>query len=230
MKKTIAVFWSGGKDAAMVLHLLQQSDEFEPKLLICTINPESNKVAMHGVPESLIDLQATSIGIPLLKMYLPEYPDNTTYETKFIACLSEIKGQGINYVAFGDIFLKDIKKYRENLVCKANMDSIFPLWGRNTNSLIEEFVSLEFRAVTCCINADILSDDFLGKQIDKYFIEELPQNVDPCGENGEFHSFCFDGPIFREPIQIKIENKGIREHTASHVFSYVDFEVIPSKQ
>ncbi|MDP2159640.1 MAG: ATP-binding protein, partial [Flavobacterium sp.] len=181
MKKAVALFWSGGKDAALTLHKLQQSNTYEPKVLICTINSELKKVAMHGVPERLIELQAKSIGLPLLKMYLPADSGNDSYESLFLNCLEDVKSIGIKHVAFGDIFLEDLRAYREDLMEKANMVAVFPIWDKDSTKIINEYLSLGFKSITCSVDSKLLSDDYLGIEINDEFVNNLPEGVDSCG-------------------------------------------------
>ncbi len=225
MKEKIAVFWSGGKDAALALYTLQQSDEYEPVLLVCTINQELKRVAMHGISEILVDEQAKSIGLPLLKMYLPSNPDNATYETKFLECLDNIQALGVQYVAFGDIFLADLRVYRENLVKKSNMTVVFPIWSTNSNKIVKKSMDLGFRSITCCVDNNLLSDEFLGVEINPDFIQKLPAGVDTCGENGEFHTFCFAGPVFQHEIQIQSSTIIKKQLAVNAQFSYIELNL-----
>ena len=154
---------------------------------------------MHGVREELLDQQADSIGIPLLKVAVSE-GTNAEYERQMEALLLKAKGEGITLVVFGDIFLEDLRVYRENNLAKVGMKAVFPLWKMDTKWLIEDFIKSGFRTVTCCVNDGYLTEDWVGKEIDAAFVKDLAKNVDPCGENGEFHTFVFDGPIFKKPI------------------------------
>jgi uncharacterized protein (TIGR00290 family) len=164
---------------------------------------------MHGVREELLDKQAAAIGLPLIKMYVSE-GTNSEYEKTMEALLLQYKAQGVTKIIFGDIFLENLRIYRENNLLKVGLTAEFPLWKKDTKKLIAEFLELGFKTITCCTNDGYLGEDKVGMQITKQFIEELPKNVDPCGENGEFHTFCYDGPIFKKAIKFKIAEKVYR--------------------
>jgi uncharacterized protein (TIGR00290 family) len=200
MNKTSAVFcWSGGKDSAYCLHKVLQEGNYDVKYLLTTLSGSFNRVSMHGVREELLNKQAESIGIPLLKVFVYE-GSNAEYEKQMEAALLKAKAEGIEDVIFGDIFLEDLRVYRENNLARVGMRGIFPLWKMDTAFLIGDFIKQNFKTVVCCTNDGYLGEEWLGKEIDKTFIEHLPTNVDACGENGEFHTFCFAGPVFRKPI------------------------------
>ncbi len=206
-KKPKVVFsWSGGKDSAYCLHKVLSEDLYEIKYLLTTLNYNFKRISMHGVPEQLLDAQAASIGIPLLKVWVKE-GTNEEYEKQMQAALFKVKLEEIDLIIFGDIFLEDLRLYRENNLAKLNMKAIFPLWKMDTRSLIKDFIVQGFRAITCCVNDSCLNKTWAGRVIDKSFIKQLPSTVDPCGENGEFHSFCYDGPIFKKKIQFAIGEK-----------------------
>ena len=161
---------------------------------------------MHGVREELLDTQAESIGIPLLKVRVTEGTNNE-YEKEMEKVLLKAKLEGINNVIFGDIFLEDLRLYRENNLAKVGMKGVFPIWKMDTEDLINDFVNRQFKTVVCCTNDGYLGEEWIGREIDKSFIDELPANVDPCGENGEFHTFCYDGPVFKKKIDFTIGEK-----------------------
>ncbi len=213
MKKAV-LFWSGGKDSAFALHRVRQLD---PTLtivrLVTTLNDEFKRISMHGVREELLDQQAESIGLPLQKMWVPFAPDNTAYESALGRVLTGIAEEGISHVVFGDIFLEDLKQYRDNILAEHGLTGVYPLWKTSTNALISDFLSEGFRTVLCCIQSTSLDESWLGREIDADFVEKLPFGVDFCGENGEFHTFCFDGPIFAEPLAIKAGEKVFRPLT-----------------
>jgi uncharacterized protein (TIGR00290 family) len=158
---------------------------------------------MHGIMESLIEAQANSIGIPLLKVYVYE-TNNAEYEKQMGDVLQKANNEGINTVIFGDIFLEDLRTYRENKMQAVGMQCVFPIWNMNTSFLVNDFVAKGFKTVTCCINDGYLDQKWCGMLIDNQFIKNLPTTVDPCGENGEFHTFCYDGPIYKTPINISL--------------------------
>jgi uncharacterized protein (TIGR00290 family) len=207
MPKPKAIFcWSGGKDSSLCLHKVLQQNQYEVCYLLTTVNGNNHRISMHGVREELLDAQAAAIGIPQLKVYVYE-GNNTEYENAMGATLEQAKQQGITHVIFGDIFLEDLRQYREANLAKAGLTAVFPLWKQDSNNLINEFISLGFKTVTCCINDALLDESHVGRVIDKAFIQSLPAAVDVCGENGEFHTFCYDGPIFSQPVNITIGEK-----------------------
>lgn len=193
--------WSGGKDSAYALFAIQQEGIYDVKLLLSNFNGENKRLSMHGIPEALIEAQALSLGLPLQKMYVYE-ASNDAYETALKAALEKAKARGIDHVIFGDIFLEDLRAYREEKLAAVKMQAVFPLWGKNTLKLVRSFVDDGFKSIICCVNDAYLTEPFVGKIIDHAFIEALPLTTDPCGENGEYHSFCFDGPIYKEPIAV----------------------------
>jgi uncharacterized protein (TIGR00290 family) len=179
---------------------------YEIKYLLSTFNGTYNRLSMHGVREALIQEQADSIGIPLLKVYVYE-ASNEEYEKQMNETLLKAKGEGITTVIYGDIFLEDLREYREQKMAQLNMQCVFPIWKIDTAWLVDDFVAKGFKSYTCCINDGYLDESWAGRLINESFINELPSTVDPCGENGEFHSFCFDGPLFSEPISVSIGEK-----------------------
>ena len=209
--------WSTGKDSALALHHLLQDENFSIDKLVTTINAHYQRVTMHGLPVSLLQKQTQAIGIPLQIIELPEQPSMTDYETIMHTALNKLKTELFTHSAFGDIFLEDLKKYREDNLSEIGISTVFPLWKRNTKVLITEFLDLGFKAVIVCANAKYFSEDFVGKTITQELIENLPKEVDPCGENGEFHTFCYDGPIFKAPIPFTIGEKIYREYDTPNV-------------
>ena len=202
-----AVFcWSGGKDSSLCLYKVLQEKKYDVKFLLTTVNEKFRRISMHGVREELLDEQAKQIGIPLVKIYVNE-GTNAEYEKKMEETLLRFKSEGINHVIFGDIFLEDLRKYREDNLAKVGMKGVFPLWKQDTRKLLEEFIALKFKTVLCCTNDAFLGKDWAGRIIDNDFLSQLPENVDACGENGEYHTFCFDGPIFKIPIKISVGEK-----------------------
>ncbi len=200
-----AIFnWSGGKDSAFALYKIQQEMQYNIKHLLTTINYEYKRISMHGVREKLLELQTSSLGIDLRKIYLPEFPSMENYDKQMRKELTAFKETGIQYTVFGDIFLEDLRQYRENQLAQIGMNAVFPLWKINTKELMMDFINSGFKAIVVCVDERFLDKTFAGKIIDKDFIDSLPDNVDPCGENGEFHSFVFDGPNFKSPINFMI--------------------------
>lgn len=203
--KPKAIFnWSSGKDSALALYTILKEDQFEVTSLLTSINREFQRISMHGVHVSLLERQAESLGFPLLKMEIPAEPSMQDYTEIMTRTMNKIHSQGVTHSVFGDIFLEDLRQYREEQLQSIGMKAIFPLWKRNTADLIHEFLGLGFKTIVTCVNETYLDKSFAGRIIDKDFIKDLPENVDPCGENGEFHTFTFDGPIFKNPVQFEM--------------------------
>jgi uncharacterized protein (TIGR00290 family) len=204
MPEPILFCWSGGKDSAMALHsLLQQTNEYRVVALLTTVTETYERISMHGVRRELLEQQAQSIGLPLHQVRIPPQCVNSTYEARMEEASRLFLEQGVRTVAFGDIFLEDLRAYRERNLARIGMTGLFPIWKRDTRELAGYFVANKFRAFTTCINPKILAPSFAGRELDETFFRDLPPNADPCGENGEFHTFVFDGPIFREPIPVR---------------------------
>lgn len=204
MKPKALFNWSSGKDSTLALYKILQEDQYEVSTLLTSINKEFQRISMHGVHVSLLEKQAESLGIPLIKMELPKEPSMEEYQQIMSKTMSEIQAQGITYSIFGDIFLEDLRKYREDQLKAIGMQAVFPLWKKDTLNLIHEFLDLGFKTIVTCVNGTYLDQSFAGRIIDQQFLDDLPDNVDPCGENGEFHTFTFDGPIFNNPIDFEI--------------------------
>jgi len=204
MKKAI-FSWSGGKDSAMALHTLRQEGAYEIPALLTVITRDYGRISMHGIREELLDMQAESIGIPLEKIYITKSSTNDEYERNMAGALERHKSLGVETVGFGDIFLEDLKRYREERLAEAGMRGIFPIWKRDSRELANAFIDLGFKAVITCVDSKALDGKFAGRFYDKKLLSELPGTVDPCGENGEFHSFVYDGPIFKRGVNF---NKG----------------------
>jgi uncharacterized protein (TIGR00290 family) len=205
-KIPVILAWSGGKDSAYALHQLVKDKKYDVVYLLSTINGNNGRLSMHGIREELMEAQAAAIGIPLLKVYVYE-GNNMEYEKQMKEVLLKVKADGIYTVAFGDIFLEDLRIYRENQLKQVGMECLFPLWKRDTLQLVHQFIDEGFKAYTCCINDEYLDEGFCGRLVDREFVKELPAPVDPCGENGEFHSFCFDGPVFGEALSVSTGKK-----------------------
>ena len=203
MEKVILA-WSGGKDSAISLYESQRSGKYEIVSLLTTINKDYDRVSMHGVRRILVEQQASSLGLPIKEVFVPKDCSNGEYEARMTEVLTRFKQDGITQVVFGDIFLEWIKEYRENNLAKLGMKGVFPIWGSNTAELTRKFIALGFRAVITCVDTKMLAARFLGRIFDSQFLAELPASVDPCGENGEFHSFVFAGPIFKKGIDYSL--------------------------
>ncbi|SNY95366.1 diphthine--ammonia ligase [Flagellimonas pacifica] len=196
--------WSSGKDSALALYHLQQQNQHDISCLLTTVNAHYNRVSMHGLPREVLEIQAKATGIPLDILEVPESPSMEEYSALMSNKIEQLKSEGYTHTCFGDIFLEDLKVYREKMLSSVGIQTIFPIWKRNTRELLEEFFELGFRAVIVCINNSKLDISFLGKELSPELIDILPEDVDPCGENGEFHTFCFDGPIFNHPIEFEL--------------------------
>jgi len=205
--------WSGGKDSALALHYAIQNSINVQKLLT-NVNAVHDRISMHGVRRSLLEAQAEAIGLPLDTIELPEQPSMTDYENAVVEKLTALKGEGFTNAVFGDIFLEDLKQYREAQLTTIGFKAIFPLWKRNTTELMHEFIDLGFKTIVVCTKAEVLDESFAGRVIDKDFLKDIPAHVDPCGENGEFHTFVYDGPIFQKPVEFTIGEKVYREYVA----------------
>lgn len=203
--------WSGGKDSAMALYKVLQDGELEVKYLLTTINEHRQRISMHGVRRELLKMQAEMIGIELIEVMLPEVATMETYEERMNRAWDFLIEKDIKHAIFGDIFLEDLRRYREDQLAKKNLHGVFPLWGRLTKSLIEESIALGFRSVVVCVDASKLDASWCGRLIDENFLHDLPIGVDPCGENGEFHTFVFDAPYFKKPIELEVGETVYRE-------------------
>jgi uncharacterized protein (TIGR00290 family) len=195
--------WSGGKDSAMALHTLLQRSDIHIAALLTTVTEGYERISMHGVRRELLDRQAQSIGMPLHEVRIPPQCINPIYEARMEEALRVHFEKGVRKVAFGDIFLEDLRAYRENKLARIGMTALFPIWRRDTRELIRSFHANQFRAVAVCVDSKVLDPSFAGRELDESFFRDLPSHADPCGENGEFHSFVFDGPIFQSPIPVR---------------------------
>ena len=204
MRVPILLSWSGGKDSTLALHALRSSPDFEPAGLLTTINEDYDRISVHGVRRELLERQAESIGLPLRKVLIPRDCPNEIYEDRLAATLREAKAQDIHHVAFGDLFLRDVRAYREKQMAALGLEPVFPLWGLDTAQLARDFIALGFQAQLVCVDTEALDSSFVGRPFDEDLLRDLPPGVDPCGENGEFHTFVHAGPIFREPVGIKL--------------------------
>lgn len=196
--------WSGGKDSAMALRALLSRDDVRVAALLTTVTEGYRRISMHGVRRELLERQVESIGLPLHEVRIPPQCINPIYESKMEQALLHFRGQGVLTVAFGDIFLEDLRAYREKNLARVEMTALFPIWKRDTRELAARFVANGFRAVTVCVDPRKLGPRFAGRQLDASFFADLPTDVDPCGENGEFHTFVYDGPIFRKPVPVRV--------------------------
>jgi uncharacterized protein (TIGR00290 family) len=195
--------WSGGKDSAMALATLQQDPAVRVAALLTTVTEGYERISMHGVRRELLARQADALGLPLHEVRIPAQCVNADYESRMEEALRTHYANGIRRVAFGDIFLEDLRAYREKNLARAGMQAIFPIWKRDTRELTLHFMNSGFRAVAVCIDGRKLDPSFAGRELDASFFRDLPAHADPCGENGEFHTFVFQAPNFRAPIAVR---------------------------
>ncbi|WP_347158454.1 diphthine--ammonia ligase [Pontibacter chitinilyticus] len=199
--------WSGGKDSALCLYLAQQQNKYDIQHLVTTLSSATRRITMHGVRQELLAQQAQQIGLPLTEVWLPEIADIHTYNQQMEAAADHFVSQGITHAIFGDINLQDLREYREQQLARTGLQAVFPLWGRSTRTLVQEFIAIGFKAVVVCVNARLLDASFVGRELDAHFLEALPPGVDPAGENGEFHTFVYDGPLFTRPVDFIVGEK-----------------------
>jgi uncharacterized protein (TIGR00290 family) len=199
----LALAWSGGKDSARALHDLRADPAWEPRILLTTVTTGFDRISMHGVRRALLVEQARLLGMELLVAEIPPTCSNEEYEAAMVRATEILRARGIEHVAFGDIFLEDLRRYREERMASAGMKCLFPLWKRETTELARSFVTLGFRALVVCVDGRALGRSFAGRELDREFFADLPDTVDPCGENGEYHSFVYAGPIFSRPIALE---------------------------
>ena len=199
--------WSGGKDSAVALHELLKSDQYEVVALLTTVSEEFRRISHHGVREELLEEQANAIGIPLDKVYLPSGESagctNEVYEAIMERAMTAYRTRGVLTVGFGDLFLQDLRAWREANLAKVGMRGIFPIWQRATAALAREVIGSGFKAYLSCVEGRV-GAGFVGRAYDAKLLDDLPPGIDPCGENGEFHSFVYDGPIFRKPVEVRV--------------------------
>lgn len=217
-KPLILFAWSGGKDSAMALHELIKNGDYRITALLTTVTKDYGRVSMHGVRVELLEKQTESLGFPLEKVYISKGSSDEEYRARMGETLKRYKERGVSHVAFGDVFLEDLKRYREENLAGIGMKALFPLWKRDTAKLADDFIDIGFKAIVTCVDTKVLSGEFAGRLFDKKFLSELPSGVDRCGENGEFHSFVYDGPIFSKEVPHKKGEVVLRDNR----FSYCD--------
>ena len=204
MRTPVLFCWSGGKDSALALHSLRQNPEFEVTGLLTTVTEGFDRISMHGVRRELLHRQAASIGLPVEEVRIPPSCSNAIYEARMGEAMQRCRDRGVFHVAFGDIFLEDLRAYREAKLLQAGMHALFSIWKIDTRELAARFLRDGFRAIAVCIDPRKLNVSFAGRELDASFFRDLPPDVDPCGENGEFHTFVFAGPVFQHPIAVQI--------------------------
>jgi uncharacterized protein (TIGR00290 family) len=206
----VVLSFSGGKDSVLALARLRASGRWDVRALLTAFIEGEGTLVMHEVPERLVALQASSLGIPLVAMRVPRAPANAVYEERLAAALAPLRAQGVGHVAFGDLFLEDIRTYRDALMARLGFEPIYPLWGTDTRELAQAFERDGYRGVTVCVDATRLGPEWSSLEMDAAFFTALPAAVDPCGEHGEFHSFVYDGPGFAYPIRFERGAPGTR--------------------
>ena len=207
----VLVSWSGGKDSCLALYELQQAGRHRAAALLTTVTRDYDRVSMHGVRRVLLERQAESLGLPLRQVPIPVGATNEEYESATAEAFSEYRGRGVNAVVFGDLFLEDVRAYREQFLARHGMRGLYPVWMRDTAEFVREFIALGFKAVVTCVSAEALDGSFAGRVIDEEFLAALPPGVDPCGERGEFHSFVFAGPSFGEEVRFTVGERVLRD-------------------
>jgi uncharacterized protein (TIGR00290 family) len=194
--------WSGGKDSALALYHTLHDPRYQVAHLLTNVNAHYQRVSMHGVRVELLEAQAQLIGLPLTQLQLPEMPSMADYDAALLATLTGLQQQGVSHAVYGDIFLEDLRAYREQQLARVPLQGVFPLWRRGSTELLHKFWDLGFQAIVVCVNDRHLDASFCGRLLDRNFVRDLPPGVDPCGENGEYHSFVFDAPYFSHPIDV----------------------------
>ena len=221
--------WSGGKDSALSLYHVLRQQEYEVQYLLTTVNDSFRRISMHGVREEFLDQQAQNIGIELVKLRLPETVSMEEYQTRMTETMQPLIEQGVTHSIFGDLFLEDLRQHREERLAQIAMKGVFPLWKRPSLELLAEFWDLGFKTLVVSVNGNQLDASFCGRILDRDFVKELPKNVDPCGENGEFHTFVFEAPYFSKPIDFQLgetvekiynyKNSAGRDLTSTYYFT-----------
>lgn len=205
MTKNKAIMnWSGGKDSTLALYKILMDKNYQVETLFTTISHQLRRITMHGVREALLDAQAAALELPLRKLELPASNTMDLYNELMAKHMQEFKKQGITHSIFGDIHLEDLKKYRKEQLQQVGLNAVFPIWKQPVQDVVREFIDLGFKAVVVCASARYMDERFVGRTIDDAFIKDLPKEVDVCGENGEFHSFVYDGPIFKQPVAFEL--------------------------
>jgi len=226
MTRRVALAWSGGKDSLLTLERLRGNPELAVSALVTTFAEPWGRISMHGVRETLAEAQAEALGLPLIKAWLPWPCDNETYRRRFADALVPLRETGTQAVAFGDLFLGDVRAFREAQMQALGLDPLFPLWGETTAGLARSFVDGGHRAIVVTVDAEQLSPEYLGREYDRAFLDELPAGVDPSGENGEFHTFVHAGPGFRRAVDFRTGRREIRDDR----FHFLDLIPLPESQ
>lgn len=210
-REAVLMSWSGGKDSAVALHELQRDDRYDVAGLMTMVAGDVDRVSVHGVPRDLVRRQAEALGLPLHEVVLPSRPSNAQYEAAVAELFTRQRAEGVETVAFGDLFLEDIRAYRDGLCARLGMRPIYPVWGRDTRAFVSDCHAHGFRTVLCCVDLARLDLSFAGRILDEALLADLPDGVDPCGENGEFHTFVFGAPNFKTPVPVAIGPRETRD-------------------
>ncbi len=218
--RRVAVGWSGGKDSTLALHTVVTEHGIAEPILVTTYSELYGRVSMHGVRLQLLEKQAESLGLPLLKISLPTPCSDEEYQRRMLETLHKLREMGIREMVFGDIFLEDIRRYREKNLEQAGFKGLFPLWGMDTKTLAHRFIALGYKAVVCCVDTAQAPRELIGMEYGPDLLERLPPEVDPCGERGEFHTFVYNGPLFREPVRFTKGEIVLRDN----LFLFIDLE------
>jgi len=219
----VLVSWSGGKDSALLLQYLLHDPRYEVAGLFTTVTDGYDRISIHGVRRDILHAQVAHLGLPLHEATIPPAASNAAYEAAFAAALAQLRATSpsLRTIAFGDLFLEDVRSYRERLLAQLGWQPLFPLWGQDTTALARQFVQANFRAIVCCVDTAQLAPEWAGRDFDALFLDTLPAGVDPCGERGEFHTCVYAGPIFAQPISLERGERVLREAR----FEYCDLQL-----
>jgi uncharacterized protein (TIGR00290 family) len=226
MSRPVLLSWSGGKDAAWTLHVLRQGGEYDVVALVTTVTEGYERIAMHGIRREILQAQAQAAGLPVIEARLPQKADNATYENSFAMALAQAREMfpGLAHIAFGDLFLEDVKAYRDVLCARLGWTPVYPLFGRDTRALAGEMFDGGLRAILCCVDTDQLDGQFSGAEFDPPLLAALPVGVDPCGERGEFHTCVYAGPMFGAPLPLQSGERLLRDQR----FAYTELRLSPA--
>lgn len=213
-KENVAVGWSGGKDSALALHAIVESGQYDVAALVTTVTLDYDRISIHGVRSSLLRRQAAALGYDLIEVPIPTDCTNEEYETRTRMNFLDLQKRGVTAMVYGDIFLQDVRAYREKILAQTGLRGVFPLWGRSTTELANTFIELGFEAVLVCVRASALDESFAGEAYSTDLLVAFPADVDPCGENGEFHTFVYDGPLFSFPVAVERGETVFRDERA----------------
>ena len=211
MKTQVLFTWSSGKDSAMSLWELRKSGKYDIAALLSTITRDYGRISMHGVRRELLERQAVAVGLPMVEVGIDRGASQEEYQASIEKVLRCYKEDGVTHVAYGDIFLEDLKKFREDKLATLDLKALFPIWKRDTRELAGMFMDNGFKAILTCVDTAQLDASFSGREYNQELLADLPDSVDPCGENGEFHSFCYAGPIFKWPVRFTVGERVMRD-------------------